>query len=385
MKWGWRERLLLLVMVLLWQPTVWAEVVRGQAPIVSTVQEARESARKNALRDIVERAVGVHVSSKTETSLGMVVSDEITAKADGYVMINKIIREWQAEGYYFIELDATANERKIETAVQDLKGRLQIISDQETSRSGIQISVVERDVRGKYHFTASETIPYIADKLKSIGFNAIANDTVTEYLLYHASDPDAGLQARRLARDSMNRTEENALLRGVLATESINSRKDGMKEAVIKASFELIGLDSNSVDAFSHYFSAVAANAQEAERKARENAVREAVESLGKQALETVQSEMRGGVRQIKVTVTFSGMNNFSAQQQAVMSGLQAAGCRMLRTARASADTYRVFISTDSYSNLGELKAAIQANIPGLGEGIEDTKSLGSTKLSFSF
>lgn len=360
-----------------------AMIATGEAPIQATEEEARAEARKDALRKVIEQEVGVHVTSHTETSMGMVISDEISAKSDGYVVINKVLKEWQSEGFYFMQLDATADSRKIQVAAQDIKSRLQAIEDENTSRSGIQIAVVERNAAGQYSFTEGDTVPYIAEKLKLAGFNAVANDDVTAYLVRHAADPNAGVEARRIARTT--RTEENALLRGVLATEEIRSHTDGMKEAVVKASFELIGLDSNRVDAFSRYFTAVAPYDADAERKARDLATRAAVEELGRQALETVQSEMRSGNQVIKTTVIFAGLSDYAAQEQLIKQGLAAAQCRIIRASRTDASTMKVFLSTNAYNDMASLASAIQAQIPGLESGIEDAASLGSSKLSFTF
>lgn len=360
-----------------------AAVVTGEAPVQSTVEAARAEAKKDALRKLIEQEVGVHVTSRTETSMGMVISDEISAQSDGYVLIKKILKEWQSDGFYFLQLDATADSRKIQVAAQDIKSRLEAIEDENTSRSGIQIAVVERDADGTYRFTTGDTVPYIAEKLKLAGFRAVANDDVAAYLVRHAAAPDAGLEARRIARTT--RTEENALLRGVLATEEIRQHTDGQTEAVVKASFELIGLDSNRVDAFSRYFTAVASSGTDAERKARDMATRAAVEDLGRQALETVQSETRGGSQVIKTTVIFAGLYDYAAQEAWIKQGLAAAKCRVVRSARADASTLKIFLSTNAYNDMEGLKNAILAQFPGLAENIEDAAALGSSKLSFAF
>ncbi len=359
-----------------------AEITTGSAAITDSTTAARQEAIKDALRELVLRKVSVFVSSKTEVSLGELVADEVTTKADGYVQINKIVKEWQAEGFYFVELDADASEQKISTAVQDLKSRLQTMSDQETSRSGIALAVVERDAGGNYRFAAADIMPYMEDKLNAAGFAAAPNEQVTNYLVAHAADPNSGLEARRLARE--NREMENALLRGVLAVEDVHRRKDGLYVATVKASFELIGLDSNRVDAFSRYFSATGGSAFDAERKAKDEATRTAVEALGQQALETVQSEMRGGARHIKITVDFNGLTNLPEQQAAIKKALTAAKCKILRSTMAGGNTFRLFVVTDAYGTIGDLQDAIQKQLPGAAVMGGDANSLGSTKLTFS-
>lgn len=67
-----------------------AQVVEGMAAIVNgDVEKARFEARQDAMRNFVEEKVGVHVTSSTQVSMGMLVSDNIMTNSSGYVRIIK--------------------------------------------------------------------------------------------------------------------------------------------------------------------------------------------------------------------------------------------------------------------------------------------------------
>ena len=79
-------------------------------------------------------------------------------------------------------------------------------------------------------------------------------DEVIQYMTNHANDTDLRVQARRIARGG-ERDGANSSLRGTLTVDSAQKVAGGY-EAQVKASFEMIGLDSNEVDTVSRYFRA---------------------------------------------------------------------------------------------------------------------------------
>ncbi len=358
-----------------------AESVLGQAAIQQgNLAEAREEARKDAMRTFVEQHVGVRVESLSVNISNMLVRDQVTASSEGYVQVNRIEREWQADGVYFMQLDLTADDKKIQTAARDLRDRLEAM-DENASRSGIQVAVAGRDAQGPYRNQA-ELNRYLQAKLQETGFRVVVSDPVLAYLAVHADDPAAGLEARRLAR--VNRTDGNALLRGSLYTLRVTPR-GGSYEAIVSASFELIGLDTDNVDTFAKYFTAVAPSAAEAEYKAADRAVQEAAEALGQQALRTVQSEYRGGVKHLRTLLRFRGLPDAAAQRTTILSGLAACGCKVIRTSVLSDGSFQVFVSNEAFSDLEELRAAVLQNIVGIQQGVDDTTELGSSRLEFQF
>lgn len=359
-----------------------AEVMEGQAAIIDgNIEKARSDARKDAMRNFIEKEVGVHISSSTEVAEGMVVRDHIIANSDGYVQVNRVVKEWQSGNIYCVSLDLQANAQKFETAVTDLKSALQSM-DTNSNRYGIQLAVTGRDETGK----AKKIMPimrYVQQNLENIGFDVYPNDTVLAYMDSNLDldTPKANADIRRIARD--NREEGNALLRGTLSTISV-SRDGEYAQATVQASFELIGLDSSAANTFSDFFTAAGKTKEDALRKAEEQATQKAIEALGQKALRTVQNEYRGGVHHIKMTAVFSGITDRASQGNSIIQGLSAAKCRIIRQSYASDGTFRVFFEAASYDTTAELQNAILQNIPGLVIGNTNEADYGSTKLYFS-
>lgn len=359
-----------------------AVVVKGYAPIVNgDIDGAKKEARKQALREAVEAAVGVHVQGTTEVANFMLVKDEISVKSDGYVTINRVIKEEAQGEIFYVELDVNASADKIRTFAQDLKSQLDANVNDSNSRGGIMTAVVLKNLSGTYSYTP-EFGDYLNAKLKQVGLRAVSNDNVVNYLINNPSAPDVRIRARAIA--NQNREEENALLRGVLAEESVR-KVNGVYEATVQASFELIGLDSSAVDVFSEYVKGVASTQSEAIINAKENATRKAMDSLAKQALETVQNETRGGYINIKTTIIVSNVTNYQAQYPLIKAGLEKAHCKVIRMTRPNPTTLSFFVSTDSYSAIGELTQALIDAIPNIQQGSASAGDLGATKIQLMF
>ena len=359
-----------------------AIVVKGFAPIVNgDIDGAKKEARKQAMREAVEAVAGVHVQSATEVANFMVVKDEISIKSDGYITINQVISQGSQGDIYYVELDVTASVEKIREFSQDIKSQLDANVNESNSRGGIIVAVVQKDRSGSYSYEPTMG-DYLNAKLKLIGFKALTNDNVVQYLIHHGADPDVRIRARAIAKEY--REAENALLRGVLNVESV-SKVDKVYEATVNASFELIGLDSSEVDVFTKYVKGVAKTEREAIENAKENATREAMESLAKQALETVQNETRGGYINIKTSIVIDNVTNYQAQYPLIKAGLDNAHCKIIRMTRPSATRLAFFISTDSYSSIGQVQEALMASIPGIQPGINSGGELGASKIHLSF
>lgn len=357
------------------------DIVQGQAAIENgDTARARENARKDAMRSYVENKMGVHVTSETETAQNMVVRDEILAKSDGYVQVDRVIKEWQADGLYFMQLELEANMQKIQTMPSDLRSRLEAMAE-DSSRSGIVVAVTGQ-MSGSGNLGKDFLTCYLKDKLENIGFRAVANEAVTEYLIQHSKDPDAGVQARTIARNY--RENENALLRGSLQLVSDERLTDGYHKVTVGAAFELVGLDSNEVNNLGKYFTAVAASSDAARQQAESMAIQEAVEVLGQKALKTVQEEYRGGVKHLKIMARFAGISDPAGQRQQILSALAAANCHVIRTALKQGGILQVYLSSDSYGSIEDIRSAILSRI-GVQVAAEHENEAGSQKLEFSF
>ncbi len=359
-----------------------AVIGKGQAIIVGgDMAAARAEAKRQAMREAIEQAVGVRVESQTEVQNFMVISDEISMRSDGYGIVNRVVSEKVVGEILYLELDITASADKIRSTVQDLKAKLQANLEDSQIRGRVQVAIVERDSRGVSKYDP-EMSDYFIERMKLQGFEARNNDEVVQYMVHHANDADLRVQARRIARGG-GREDENSILRGTLTVDSTRKMSNGY-EATVKASFEMIGLDSNAVDTVSRYFKAIGKTERDAIEAAKENATCKAMESLALQALETAQSEMKGGNVNIKTTLVFSNVTDFQNQFAAIQNGVKAAKCKIIRMTNPDATTVSLYVSTDAYSDLGSLKIAVMNSIPGVRPNGEN-EGVGSTKLLFTF
>ena len=361
-----------------------AEVVEGQAAIIDgNVDKARFAARQDAMRNFVEAKVGVHVSSHTQVDMGQVIADNILTNSDGYVQIKRVVSEQQQGDGYTVQLDLEASSQMFQTAAADLEGRLQQLSDN-SSRSGVSVAVSGRDEYGRPSAVLAIN-NYVRGKMEEKGFRTNTNDEVLEYMSSHSdlSDPNTAVEIRKIARGGA-RESENSLLRGTLSTTSVKNF-GRYTEAMVNASFELIGLDNNMSNSFAAYITAVGKTPEEAKNKAGQEAVRQAVEALGQKALKTDQLENRGGVHHIKTSVVIQGITDRAAQSQQLLAALGSINCRVIRYVFAPNGEFRVFLDAAGYESTADLTTAIQQHVQGLNAGVESSDAVGSSKIYLSF
>ena len=360
-----------------------AEVVEGQAAIIDgNIDKARFAARQDAMRNFVESKVGVHVSSHTQVDMGQVVADRILTNSNGYVQIKRVVKEEQQGGVYTVQLDLDASSQMFQTAAADLEGRLQQL-EESSSRSGVSVAVSGRDEYGRPEAVELAN-NYVRSKMEDKGFRTVTNDAVLQYMSAHGdlSDPSTAVEIRKIARE--NRESENSLLRGTLSTTSVKVFGK-YTEAMVNASFELIGLDNNMSNSFSAYVTAVGRNAAEAKKKAMDEAARQAVEALGQKALKTDQLENRGGVHHIKTSVVFQGITDRAGQSKQILAGLGSMNCRVIRYVFAPNGEFRVFLDAAGYETTADLTSEIQAHIQGLNPGVGSDTAVGSQKSYLSY
>ena len=371
------------------QPTASAsEVITGQACIENgNIAKAREDARKDAMRTIVENRLGVRVTSSSEVINNMLVRDMVTAKADGYISVKKVLREWQSGDIYSIQMEVDVDNQKIQTAPAELKARLAAMSDDDTSRSGILVAIIGTDENNQLADTSIANQVFAA-RLQEKGFKTVNNDYVMQYL----SDAQRSgayndkirinNEVRRIARQ--NQEQENAIVRGELSTVKTEYVAGVGCKAIVLASFEMIGLENSVADTSVEYVSAVAPNKEEAVRKAKEMAVSQAAEKLGIKAMETVQSEFRGGVKTIKTTVQIDNITDRAGQRKLIADAFESLGCRVIRYSLTRDGSYRFFIETSGFNSMGELKAAIADSLA-LEDSAATEGDLGSAKIALQF
>jgi hypothetical protein len=93
-----------------------------------TVSAARDAAIENALRQAVEQACGVHLTSESQVRNFQLVGDAVLARSRGYVKTYQVLSERHQEGAYHVTIQADVQLASIEdylnysTIVADFEG-----------------------------------------------------------------------------------------------------------------------------------------------------------------------------------------------------------------------------------------------------------------------
>ena len=244
--------------ILFQSPAAEAEIYRGMAAIVNgDINKAQREAREDAMRACVEEKLGARVSSRTEVSMGMVVSDKIMVNADGYVRPKGAPKFSESGGVVICEIDIEANSQRIVAEYDDVKSQIEnAVNADTTGRSHIVVAVSGRDENGFLQNDANtnDITNYVRDSMVTQGFTAHAPDEIVYAIAGKDFDkPVERAEARREVRNAMS--EVNGILRGSLSTIKVQ-KNGGAWTATVKATFELVGIVSSEVNSFTDYFTA---------------------------------------------------------------------------------------------------------------------------------
>jgi len=330
-----------------------AEIVTGYAAIEqNNIAKAREDARRDAMRSYVEAKIGVHVNSESETVNYVLTRDRVLAQSDGYVLVKKVVKESAANGIMSVTLDLAAGVKPIEVSPEDTKSYLRSLST-DSARYGLDIAVVDKS--GSMFWTN-----YMSGKLTEAGFDAHSNGAVLDYLGRNMQLNDFQLNAELRRIGNFDR-QGNALIRGridsVRAAENVGG---GLYRAVAEITANIVGYDSNNMDAVSKYAEGIARTPEEAERKAKENVIDEAVKVLAQQSILTDQVMTKGGNQNIIAQLRFDRISNPAADREAVKQAAINAGCRV-RTCAIMGNYIALAVHSSQYGNLNDLVDGIIA------------------------
>lgn len=92
----------------------WVDATGMAAIINNDLGAARDKALDDARRKAVEMVVGVMVDSETLVENFQLVNDRIYSQSAGYVCGEKIIKEWQSGGTYYITINACVAQGNLE-------------------------------------------------------------------------------------------------------------------------------------------------------------------------------------------------------------------------------------------------------------------------------
>lgn len=327
---------------------VYARPFTGRAAIENgNIEKARLAARREAMREFVESEVGTYINSQTEMVNYMVVRDRVVSNSDGYVLVKKVISEKSLGDIYEITLDLEAGKTPVTMAIEDVKNQLHAMSE-DSSRSGVDIAIYDDDAHKTSHWAN-----YLAETLNMGGYRAEVNDAINAFLgdnINKMNDLQLNPKLRQMGRaERMG----NSLVRGrVGLAKKATPVQGGGYKAIAKFTAQIIGYESNHVDAVSRFATAFDSEPGEAERLAKEMVVREAVDILSNQTATTIQREQGRGT--VKTTLIFTGFANKGAESQKVLKILNQSSIRVVRNAFAG-NGFRVFVTYTGASNGSEV------------------------------
>ncbi|MDX2469188.1 MAG: hypothetical protein QNL04_01290 [SAR324 cluster bacterium] len=95
---------------------------KGRAEIFNgNESSARKQAMNNALRDAVEKGVGLLLDAKTEVKNWQVIKDEVYSSATGYVTKYKSLRNERVGNVWFVEIEAEVAQGKLKDKLGNLR------------------------------------------------------------------------------------------------------------------------------------------------------------------------------------------------------------------------------------------------------------------------
>lgn len=317
----------------------------------NNIPKAREEARREALRTFVEEKIGVQLKANSETENFVLVRDHITARSEGYVVVKKVVSEQISGSYLALVLDLEVGNKPLELAEQEVKTLLQNL-DRNSSRGSLDIAIVDVDADKTWSWSR-----YMVAELRKQGFARIkSNEGLLQFLGANLNADKLQLysQLRRVGRDKGSTAK--AILRGSVKTVNPGTPMTaGGYRATAQVALEIIGYDSDNIDALTRYATAVGVSKEEAEIRAKEKALEDAAEGLAQQASVTIQYEEQGGRRELELSLIFPDAYNRGSDDKLVLQALEASECEIDRSLYAADGSFRVAIYSQSYEKISDL------------------------------
>lgn len=322
---------------------VFAKPVTGTAFIEGNVDIAREKAKKDAMRNFVEQEIGVNVNSQTEMVNFMVVKDVVSTRSDGFIVVKKVISESNNGSVLTLVLDLEHGAKPFELAPDDIAAQLENLAEN-SSRNGIDVAIVDKSPKD----TSSYNL-FLQNRLNKAGFRANINDPALSYLRDNMQLDDITLNAGVRVAARQDRFDSNAIVRGRIdIARQPELVGKGLYRAVAEIACQIISYDNNAADSVSLYVDGMDKTPEEAIRKAKQNALSDAVMELAKSASKTIQRESRGSTGMgmtIKTVLIFGGLADRSSEPSIINQRITDSGCRIIRSGFNPKGEYQVFVA----------------------------------------
>lgn len=336
-----------------------AQIVTGMAYIENNnLVKAKENARREAMRSFVEERIGVKINAESETENFILVRDHIVSRSEGYVVVKRVVSEKQQGAYYVVELDLEAGSKPIELAQADVKKMLGSL-DRQSSRGSMDIAITAENMDNTWDWSNQ-----MVACLKGAGFSRIKrNDHILQFIGQNLNLNKLQLysELRRIGR--LEGTGAKSIVRGFLKVVKPATFTGNAYTATAQASIEIIGYDSNNVDAISRYVTALGNSTVEAEMNARRLALEECANYLAEQSAVTVQYEEQGGKREIETTLMFKDITDRIGDSNNIIQSLENANCEVDRSVFTTDNTFAVAIYTQEYNKLYDVIQSVLKQI----------------------
>lgn len=320
---------------------IFTGLASAQVVTVEGVGNNEESARRDAMRQAVEVAVGTFIDSKTLVEKAQVVSDEIYAKSEGFVRDIQILSSVQSGGVYTVKARIDVDTSP-DSALADRLKTVMMLGDPR-----IAVVVFVRDANGVVYDDATESA--INERLLSLGFSHVLDagtasrlrDDSLLSIMYADDRRHFDIDGSEFGADILViGKSEQAAERVEFSHYDGRTTQTQFKRGFADMSVKVIKLDTGDlVGAFHVEGTGMDTSERLAQRKAMKDVANRAAEGVEK-ALRHEGSKTSGGVQFVVRASSEAALDQFVAALRS-LSGVQSVHVRERRgtTATVEADS----------------------------------------------
>ncbi len=186
--------------------------VEGMTPFdPNDLAAVKRRSLAEAQKKAVERVLGVYISAKTRVAKTVIVNQNILANVSGYIRKYDVLREWEADGFYWTRIRALVRYKKVGADPKEL-GLLQ-----PPTPGNPRVVVVMKTSGGEAGERKGRASSAVRRGLLQRGFSVIDRNDSMQYVLEKSTDIGTVLkEGRKLGADLVVRGDARAyLIRGV--------------------------------------------------------------------------------------------------------------------------------------------------------------------------
>lgn len=367
-----------------------ADITQGK------IGEARQNAIKDALRNAVEKGMGVFIKSESEVKDATLLKDQILSKAEGYISEYNTIKESSEGGVYKVTISAKISLDKIgddiSRFVKKIKSKL--------SNPSISFVLTTWEKKGEFYSREAGTI--IDEKLwkkypditiidsfqqefKNKGFDLKATDKAREIALSESlTRTSIDINDRSSVRKFAEKEGANFVARGEVRILDIKgSNQTGNYNITAQIGVEIIDVNSGDIVA-SYTNTASASNSvlDNAKFQSIKKLAILAAKTLAEQTLITWDERANKGRQYV---IEFQNVRNMRKQKKQILDLIQGIGEITHQTTTDEGNLAFTILFKGSKSDLETTLLDRMEKIPGMGEDEIDGPFYSEGKLFFKF